>query len=310
MNCNRFNKIVIITACCASALGFAAPKSTQMTPITVAMPVRIASTSLAADEVLLALLRTPEERRRIIALSSSAKELRFSNISSEAKHLSSLNADDTEALVRAKPDLVILASYNRPAIAKQLREAHVHVETLGAFTSFTDLEDNIRQIGNWIGRQTEATGLIEEIRRTLADIQTGLPVGKGKLRVMTYFPDGTIFGMGTTVDSIITAAGGENVAISLHIKGWTKLSREQLLAARPDVILASGESSERAKLIADIQAQPLWRDLSAVRQGRLIVIPERELLALSQHVLKAVLKLKTELDTLAKDASAPQAKKP
>src|SRR4051812_26256730 len=80
-----------------------------------AAPVRIASCSLASDETLLALLGpgTP----RLVAVSSLATDRRYSNIAGEIpKSLTGRCGTELESLLALKPDLAVLASYNRPEL--------------------------------------------------------------------------------------------------------------------------------------------------------------------------------------------------
>ena len=60
------------------------------------------------------------------------------------------------------------------------------------------------------------------------------------MRVLYYEPGGITYGPGSTVDEIITLAGGINVVSEADLGAYPLVNAEYVLAADPDVILLGG----------------------------------------------------------------------
>jgi len=247
----------------------------------------------------MALLPSSADRNRIAALSSKAIEGFRSHVAKEAKGIPLVYGDNIEEIIKLKPDLVILASYNRPALKSQLTKLKVPTVTLEAFNGPEDLADNIMIIGRAIDRVQEAKKLVDDFWLKLKAVKLELDGRKSRPTILTYYPDGTIFGTSTTVDALIEAAGARNLARDLGLKGWVKLSREQLATLNPDFLLVTEETQSRDLILTRIQKEAGWRSQKAVKEGRLIVVPERDLLTLSHHFAGAVERFQSRLKTLA-----------
>ena len=74
-------------------------------------------------------------------------------------------------------------------------------------------------------------------------------------------------GPGTFVDQLIEIAGGANLFADLA-DGWHSVSVEEVVRRDPDVIVIPVHGGE-AGTARDLAARPGWRDLRAVRDGRI-----------------------------------------
>ncbi|HSJ24128.1 MAG TPA: ABC transporter substrate-binding protein, partial [Longimicrobiales bacterium] len=74
-------------------------------------------------------------------------------------------------------------------------------------------------------------------------------------------------GPGSFVDDLITLAGGHNIFADAA-QAWPTVSLEEIVRRQPDIIIRPGMRALEDPL-AGIAGRPGWRDLAAVRGGRI-----------------------------------------
>jgi iron complex transport system substrate-binding protein len=90
-------------------------------------------------------------------------------------------------------------------------------------------------------------------------------------------------GEGTTIGALIEGAGAVNVGRELGIHGIQPVGAERAFGADPDfVLLGTWDGS-----VAALKGHPLLSQLRAVREGRIVEMPTRLLVALSHHAAEA-----------------------
>jgi iron complex transport system substrate-binding protein len=263
---------------------------------------RLVSLNLASDEILMALFEEREILAKpspIVALSTFADNQKFSNITDKAKLVKGRAGDNVESLVALKPTLVFLASFNRPEFLIRLTQLKLPFLKLTNFQSVKDVLDNIRLIGRAAAREAAAENLLSQTRRRLQILASKVAKQK-KVRVLSFSEGGTIYGKGTTVDSMIRLSGGYNLAHELGLDGWVKVSGEALLELNPQGIIVTGESADRSRVFKELMALPGWKVLKAVREKRFIIVKAAELLSVSQHMVSGMESLQRQFMELRK----------
>jgi iron complex transport system substrate-binding protein len=108
-------------------------------------------------------------------------------------------------------------------------------------------------------------------------------------------------GADTFIDDLISVAHATNIAHDAG-SGWIPISAEFILTADPDWILTAsscsgGETLSEAKdrLLAEMQADPVWSKLTAVRRGNVIVIESDVLLRPGPRILDALQQVQTAI---------------
>src|SRR5690606_38138354 len=96
---------------------------------------------------------------------------------------------------------------------------------------------------------------------------------------------------GTTFDDIARYSGTVNLASQKGFTGWARPSAEVLSGLDPDFLVAAGGSNDKAKVLAEIQRTPGFSAMRAAKEGRVVVIPGRDLTAVSHHVVNAAIAL-------------------
>jgi iron complex transport system substrate-binding protein len=246
----------------------------------VSSPQRIVSQTLATDEILLAIC--PHER--IVALSALADDASYSNVAERGLDVRARCMQGGEQIVQMRPDLVFVASYSRAELVSQRRASQAPVYRLASFDSLHDIESTIRAVGQAVGCDAAAAGLIESMHRDLTTIQQRLPKGRRPLRVLSYSPGGYTAGAGTLFDDEVRAVGAIDVGAEQGLHGFVHVSAEQLARWKPDVIVDGAPQSQLASHRASLMAEPVISRLGA----RVLVLENRHLMAASHYCTQGV----------------------
>ena len=261
-----------------AAIGFAS--------LAFAMPPRIVSTAVTADEILHALMG---DSPRLVALSALATDKLHSNISHLAHLPATLKATSVEHVVSLRPDLIVYSTFNRPEFVNLAQHLGIDTIVLKKATQLEHVLSNITQLGRKVGAEARAQAMVKELRQQLAGIAAVRP--KKPPRVLNYFADNTVMGRGTLFDALITQAGGSNLAAQQKIKGFRMLSAEILATLQPDFIVIPTGIYQPQAVIARLSQTSGWKHMRAVKQRKFILIPSRELMATSHYAFVAMQKL-------------------
>jgi iron complex transport system substrate-binding protein len=244
-----------------------------------AKPARIASLSLATDEMLADLV--PVER--IVGVTFLADDPEISNVAGHyPARIPRLRDTNLERLVALAPDLVCVAPYNTADALTLLKRSGLAVYRNEALEGIDAIEAGVSRLGERVGEPERARTLVASLharRRRLADRLHDLP---HRPRVL-YWAAGVTAGRGTTIDDIIREAGGVNVAAELGLEASPEISPEQVVAADPEIVLLPRWRAEERH--GSITNHPILHQLRAVREGRVIAIEGRYLTSVSPHVV-------------------------
>jgi iron complex transport system substrate-binding protein len=258
---------------------------------TIEVPQRIASCSLATDEISLELLKRSHHEHRLIAVSRLADSADYSNIRPVPKDLKGRCGTELESLLSLKPDLILLAPYTRAEFVHQVKSAKIAIFTTEKPDSLEKIEKTIEDLGVRIREVPASESLLKDFRAQRASFQGRRDQSKKSPRLLHMFGDGSFSGAGTMFDAIAKELGAINVIAEIGVKGWPKLSLEQIVTLNPDLVVLAGAPQDQPKTLKSLQSIPGVKELAAVREGRVVLIPEPELGAVSHHVLKAIEKL-------------------
>lgn len=265
---------------------------------TAAPAQRIISCSLATDEIGLELLQRAHQEHRLIAVSRLADSSEYSNIAPVPPYLKARCGTELESIVTLKPDLILLAPYTKVEFVHQVNAAKIATFTTEKPDSIEKIEKSIEELGVRMGVEESARALLGDVRTKRARFRTIREGWKKRPRLLHMFGDGSFSGAGTMFDAIAQEIGAINVLAEKGIKGWPKLSLEQLVTLSPDLVVMAGSPADQAKTLKTLQGLPGVRDLKAVKEGRVILIPEKELGAVSHHVLRGVEQLSQAIKTI------------
>lgn len=179
-----------------------------------------------------------------------------------------------EELGKLNPSAIIVWNYQEDEIA-QLEKLKVPTIAL-KYGTMEDLQNGIRVIGQVLGKEDRAASLIQSQQDMMAyfDGKKEALAGQARPKVL-YLRDGDLkVAAGGTVNTMmIETAGGVNVAKDVQGQ-WTPVTMEQVAAWDPDVVILSNFAQiQPADLYEDRLAGQNWRNIKAVREGRVYKAP-------------------------------------
>lgn len=250
-------------------------------PALAAAPERICSVSLAGDE-LLALLVPPE---RVVCVSSLVDDPATSNAAGHFGDSVARLSARIEPVLSRRPDLVLAAPWNRGGFLELLEAADVRSVVLEPVVDFEDVRRSVRRVARLTGTERRGERALARLDARLERLDARLSDLRERPTVLS-FSHMIVAGAGTTVDTLIRRAGGRNAAGEAGLEGHVKVSMERLLSLDPDVLLLGfGREGSRERLL---EAYPHLSALRAVRNGRVIILPPRQLTTVTPHLVEGV----------------------
>jgi iron complex transport system substrate-binding protein len=250
-------------------------------------PTRIVSLVPSATEMLFAIGAGP----RVVGVSS------YDTYPPQVKNLPSVGAlvdPDLERILSLKPDLVVVYA-SQTDLNTQLAHAGIPVFEY-RHEGLADVLTTIEKLGNRVGDSQSATRLSDNLRRGLAEIRrkaaglsrprTLLVFGRERLALRGIYASG---GIGFLND-MLEIAGGTNVFADVKQQN-VQASTEQILAARPDVILevrAANESWPAGDRDAELNVWKTLASVPAVRSGRVIYLSDDRLVIPGPRIVEGV----------------------
>jgi iron complex transport system substrate-binding protein len=265
-------------------------------PVGVRQPQRIASLTLATDELLIELV--PLER--MAGVTYLADDPQISNVAGRyPASIPRLRDNSPERVLGLAPDLVCVAPYNSADFLKVLERSGLAVYRNEAYHRLDEIARGITALGERVDEPERAHALVERMRLRRTQLAERLSGVSRRPRIL-YWSAGFTSGEGTTLDDIIQEAGAINVASERGLKGPAEISPEQVIAADPEfILLGQWSADERA---SRIENHPLLRNLGAVRENRVILIEGRYLLTVSHHAVEGAEQLARRLHAERFDA--------
>lgn len=197
----------------------------------------------------------------------------YSDFPEAAQHVPRVGSHaalDLETIVALKPDLAVAWVSGNP-------QAHVaKIRTLGIPVFLSQPEHiehvaaNLERYGELAGTQVVAQAAAAHFRNRLANLRASYSAQR---KVRTFYqiwqqPLATVGG-GQVISDVMRLCGGENVFGHLQALA-PKVTIEAVLAANPEVIIASGMDVARPEWLDDWRR---WPKLSAVQRDNLFFIP-------------------------------------
>jgi iron complex transport system substrate-binding protein len=173
---------------------------------------------------------------------------------------------NAEGILALRPDYVFVAKELAPSLeGRGLNVIRVPQD------SMADMREFVLSLGRIVGKEEQARAALEHMDAKRTEITKRVT---GRPRVRVYWEDtalGRTRGPGTAVHEMIELAGGENIYGDARIARPT-IGVETILGADPEVIVLMTTSASPA----EVKARQGWDKISAVKNGRVFVIPFEE----------------------------------
>ena len=244
-----------------------------------ARPVAAASISVVGDDgVRISLAHPPH---RLIALAPSVTEVLYALGLGPRMVAVDKNSDypkavgvlprvadyyggpNYEKILQLKPDLIVAAAGITPQAGLiKLRGLHLAVLVTNP-TTIAGILRSITLVGTATGVPVTAARVTAGLQARIDRVKQALQGIVSRPRVY-YEIDTTLYtaGHGSFIDSLISLAGGTNIAAQIH-NPYPQLSAEKIIAADPQVILLG--DTKFGGSVARVDARPGWSAITAVR---------------------------------------------
>jgi iron complex transport system substrate-binding protein len=264
-------------------------------------PLRVASLNLSADELLTEML--PADR--LVAVTRWADDPDMSNVAGRVPSTAvRLPRADLERIIALGPDLVVVSEYTDADFLRLVEKSGLRYHRMSGLDTLPGIRTAIVDLGRAVGTPDAAARLTTRFDAVLAELARRLE-GDPRPRVL-YWADPHTAGASTAIGSLVEAAGASNVARELGLRGIVPLAGERAFAAEPDVFLVTQGSGASVAL----RQHPLLSRTRAVREGHVVEMPNRLLVALSDRAADAAWWLASRLHPARVPEALPPAKLP
>ncbi len=220
-----------------------------------AVPQRIVSINLCADQLVLALA----DRSQISGLTHNATDTEMSGEAAKAHGLPLLS-NSAEQILAIEPDLIVGMPASRSAALRALPEQSYPLLDLDTANTLDEIYTSIRQTAVAVGHPELGTALIARMQSELA----GLPK-PGKGRVAAYYQRrGYMTGTGTLIDELMARVGLVNLAGKLGKPPLSQLSLEEMVAAQPDYLIVESATDKVTDQGSEMLHHPALKDIPRI----------------------------------------------
>jgi iron complex transport system substrate-binding protein len=157
-------------------------------------------------------------------------------------------------------------------------------------------------VGQVIGEEEKAEALVATMQARLRAVAERVGTMATRPHVLFWGPQGYTGGRLTSMDDLITHAGGENLAAIYGMIGSANLSAEQVVAMNPQVIIGGGDTRHPHPGLDASLMHPAFQTTDALQQGNVYTLPMRYLVTISQCIVDGVEELARVLRTVDRGA--------
>lgn len=256
----------------------------------------------------------PEDPQRIIAIGGSITEIiyalgaqeRLAAVDSASLYparalethpnVGYMRTLSAEPVLSVGPDLILaVADAGPPEVIKQIRQTGVPVLTISDEPSVRGAQQKIRAIARALGLEREGEQLVARMEREYQTFLERLKAVKTGPKVLFLLSTGNgaplAAGTGTSAHSMIKLAGGRNVME--RIKGYKMVTPEAIVAAAPEIIVATRRTFARYGSKEKLLSLPELAATPAAAAGRLLVFDGLYLVGFGPRTVAAMRELAT-----------------
>ena len=283
-------------AACAPADIVTASASDASSAQEVAEIPAAATTSIETTDMMGREIKLDQPATRVVALSAADCEIlyaigagdllvgrgEFCDYPAEVLDVPAVQSGmetNLEQIIALAPQVLLMSAMAQTEDqVKQLEAAGIKVVVSDA-KDINGVYQSITLIGAITGHDEDAFNVVTNMESTLSGLSIHASELQGK---SVYFEVSPLqyglwtAGKGTFMDEIATMLGLKNVFADAT--GWAEISEEQVLKANPDVIVTIAMYfGEGQTPVDEILSRPGWQDITAVKNGDILNLPNNEL---------------------------------
>jgi len=229
-----------------------------------APPQRIVSLNLCADEMLLRLV----PRERMASVTFLGADPVSSTVADKAAGLR-LNRGLAEEVIPLQPDLVVTGAFTTRATADMLRRFGIDVLELPLPQTPEDAIAQLRMLAARVGAPERGEAMAQQMEEAFR--QRPLPAHPRTAVVVR--PNGFTAGRNSLPDTMMRRAGLDNLAARLAPDRLGQVSLEEIVVARPDVLVVEVPEEEPPSVAQSLLDHPALARTAA--RGQVVEVPTR-----------------------------------
>lgn len=258
-------------------------------------PKRIVSLTLTSDEILHELLDG-----NVFALSYISTNKAFSKIYDKINTNTKIVRGDSEVVLSLKPDFLIMASFVSADIRDTLKNNVETVYTIDDIYKVDHIKNTIYDIGSIVDRREKAVQIIDRIDNAVLSVSNEVAKNNYHPEILLLTVNGYTAGKNTSFDEVANLSGAVNISSKLNIIGHTEIPLEILLKTKIDYIVSSEYNITEEEIIKYFKNHNVYKNIEAVKNDRIIVIPHEVLVSTSQYFIGALDMLYSKLSEARK----------
>lgn len=206
--------------------------------------------------------------------------------------------NNPEQIMKFKPDLVILTDGRANELADTLDSVGIKTCVLRQPKTIQEIPDYIKIVGEVADNKAAANSLAEKVAAYLKASTEGQKIES----VLLIHPNGGIGQKGSMPASICEACNIENLAAKYDFPQSSYLSKEQIIAMNPQRLIVldwsfGGQHKNAEIRKEEILNDPSYQTVSAVQNGKVVIVPMKYMHCSSQYVMKNLEELKRIMRT-------------
>lgn len=186
-----------------------------------------------------------------------------------------------EKTIALEPDIVFATGGVQAEVVQQLEDLGLVVVALDP-GNIEEVLEAIKLTGRMTGSSQQAEQMVQDMEQRIEKVKARLgnlqQSQKPDVFVLVWIEEGKVFsaGPGTFVSSIVSIAGGNNVADDAQVE-YPQYSVEKLMEKNPEVLVSTAhgyKDPEEVKKVLNLD------DLKAVKDNRVYIVEDADLLTL------------------------------
>lgn len=213
-----------------------------------------------------------------------------------------------ESIAALAPDLVLAGDQNQRMVIDALERIGINVAAVQPRT-FEEILEAMTLLGRLTGHEAEAQQLVASSRarvRRIVDKTATIPPER-RVRVYWEVFDQPLMSAGprSVVGQAIALGGGVNVFGDVA-EEYPQINAEAIVARDPQIIMGPASMRLRSLTREALLARPGWDRIAAVRQNRIVVLPDEPIARAGPRFVDGVeLMARTLYPTLLNESAQP-----
>jgi iron complex transport system substrate-binding protein len=179
-----------------------------------------------------------------------------------------------EQVVALAPDVVLATkAINRRETVEALARIGVPVYVTDPH-SVDDMIASVEHIGKVLHAEKNAAPLVEDLRGRLSNLDRRMAGSEPRRVLFVVWTDPLIsIGSGTFIADALRRAGARSVVATTE--EWPRVNLEEIVRLQPEFLVFPGaHGGDTQHDIDALRARPGWRDVDALRRGKIVIISD------------------------------------